>query len=109
MHAGHQGVDRCHNEEVNRRGHQQKRDAGIDEFADRKRNAVNSKCETGKIAVLADECSDQRREQVLGQRCDHAAERGADDHAHRHIHHIAAQDEFLESVEALAFEAVRLK
>jgi len=58
VHAGHERVDRSDYEKVDGGGDQEERDAGVDELANRERNAVNSKCEAGKIAVLADECSD---------------------------------------------------
>jgi hypothetical protein len=42
----------------------------------------------------AENCADDRHDQVIGQRSDDAAERGTDDHRDRQIEDIAARDEF---------------
>ena len=57
---------------------------------------MNREMDSGKVR-LAHDRRDERRQQVGGQRRDHAAKGRANHHAHRHIHHIAAQNELLKA------------
>src|ERR1700733_2202637 len=98
VHARQEPVHRYDHEEVDRGRDQHKRDERIDELTDREGRRPNYKFQVGVIRLAYYKC-DQWRKKRLGQLCDHSAKRGADHHAHRHIHNISTQDEFLKAVE----------
>ena len=52
---------------------------------------------------MPDQRGDQRREQILGERRDHAPERRANNHADREVNHVAAQQELLKSTLAIKY------
>ena len=94
---GQQMLQRHHDEEVHRRRDQEKTDHRVDEVAVEKLTVVDLEGERREVG-LADDRRDQRRDQVLHERRDDRAECPADDHRHRQIDDVAAQNERLETL-----------
>src|ERR1700722_9945477 len=75
---GHQGVDRQHDHEVNRRGNDQKRDQGVEEVSVLDGAAMDMQYEKREVR-LADDGSNQRVDDIGNQSVDDGRKRGADD------------------------------
>ena len=93
--AGHERVDRRHDEEEHRGGDRHEREHVVEEVAVGEVAAVDRERQRGEVR-LAEDRGDDRRDDVGDERLDHGGERGADDDRHREVDDVAAEQELLE-------------
>src|SRR3954468_15588505 len=100
-------VQRQHDDEVHGRGDEQEVEPGLQDLPDVEVGAVEREVPDLADVRLAEDRGDQRVDQVLHQRGDDRAERGADDDRDREVEDVPAHDEFLEALEHVAASTKR--
>jgi len=85
-------VHRHYDEEVNGCSHKEKVDHRVHQVAVSELAAIDREGEAGEV-LLAEDCGDERREDVLNEGLHDTGERSANDHGDCQVDHIAASDE----------------
>jgi len=85
-------VHRHYDEEVNGCSHKEKVDHRVHQVAVSELAAIDREGEAGEV-LLAEDCGDERREDVLNEGLHDTGEGSANDHSDCQVDHIAASDE----------------
>ena len=96
--AGHEGVGRQDDEEIDDGGHQEERDEGVEEVAVGDNSSVDVQDKVGEVR-LADYGSDEGRDDVFDDRIDDGGECSTDDDGDCEIEYVATQDEITKTFE----------